>query len=202
MKKTAVLIAALAGLLLTAQAQAQAPGQGVYLGLSGSTVWTKGGMVYDDTVNEDTKPGGKIYGGYMSTDNWGVELGLHYLGTYDIKFANVKISDMQTAALSAVGVYTQPLFDTGFNVNLRFGLAFTEAKYTCVSSCGVGVPANVSTTVRGVSGTGGLGIGAKLSQAISVRVDFDHFGGIKHQVNLTEYSAGYDILSASVQVHF
>lgn len=202
MKRAAILIAALAGLLLTAQANAQAPGQGFYMGLGGGTVWSKGGQVYNDTVNEDASPGGKVYLGYMSTDSWGMELGLHSLGRYDTEFANAKISDMRTSALSVSGVYTQPLFDSGYNINVRLGLAFTEAKYTCASSCGAGTPANVDSNKRGISGTIGLGIGAKLSQAISVRVDFDHFGDVHHRVDFTEFNESYDVLSASVQVLF
>lgn len=202
MRKAGILIAALAGLLLTAPASAQAPGQGFYLGVGGGTVWTKGGQVYANTVNEDAGPGGKVFAGFMSTDSFGVELGLHSLGRYDIEFANAKISDMRTAALSVSGVYTRPLFETGYNVNVRLGLAFTEAKYTCASSCGIGTPANVDTKKRGVSGTIGLGIGAKLSQAFSVRLDFDHFGAVKHQVDFTEFNEAYDVLSASVQVLF
>lgn len=202
MRKTAILIAALAGLLLTAQASAQAPGQGFYVGLGGGTVWSKGGQIYNDTVNEDASLGGKVYAGYMATDNWGMELGLHSLGRYETEFANAKISDMRTAALSVSGVYTRPLFDSGFNVNVRLGLAFTEAKYTCASSCGLGIPANVDTRYRGVAGTIGIGIGAKITQALSMRVDFDHFGNVKHQVDLTEFNESYDVLSANLQLLF
>lgn len=202
MKRTAILIAALAGLLLAAQANAQAPGQGFYLGLGGGTVWSKGGQVYNDTVNEDAGPGGKVYAGYMSTDSFGMEIGLHSLGRYDIEFANAKISDMRTAALSVSGVYTRPLFDTGYNLNVRLGLAFTEAKYTCASSCGIGVPLNVDTTKRGVSGTIGLGIGALITQNLSMRMDFDHFGDVNHQVDLTQFKESYDVFSVNLQLRF
>lgn len=202
MRKAAILIAALAGLLVTAQAQAQAPGQGFYIGAGGGTVWSKGGQIYGNTVNEDTSLGGKVYAGYMATDNWGMELGLHSLGRYDTEFANAKISDMRTAALSVSGVYTRPLFDSGFNVNVRLGLAFTEAKYTCASDCGLGTPANVNSRYRGVAGTIGFGIGAKITQALSMRVDFDHFGNVKHQVDRTEFNEPYDVLSASLQLLF
>lgn len=205
MKKAAILIAALAGLLLTAQAGAQAPGQGFYIGAGGGTVWSKGGQIYGDTVNEDASLGGKVFAGYMATDNWGVELGLHSLGRYDAEFANAKIADMRTAALSVSGVYTRPIFDSGYNVNVRVGLAFTEAKYTCVSLCGpTATPglANVNSSYRGVAGTIGIGIGAKITQALSMRVDFDHVGNVKHQVDLTEFNESYDVLSANLQLLF
>lgn len=202
MKRTAILIAALAGLLLTAQAQAQAPGKGIYFGIGGGTVWSKGGQVYADTVNEDASTSGKVYAGYMSDDNWGMELGLHSLGRYEIEFANAKISDMKTTALTVAGVYTRPLFDTGYNVNMRLGLAFTDARYTCASSCGVGTPANVDTKKRGISGTIGLGIGALITQNLSMRVDFDHFGDVRHQVDFTEFNESYDVFSVSLQLRF
>lgn len=205
MKRTAILIAALAGLLLTLQAQAQAPGQGFYFGGGIGTVWSKGGQVYNDTINEDASPGGKVYAGYMSTDYWGMEVGLHSLGRYDTEFNNAKISDMKTTAISVAGVYTRPLFDTGYNVNVRLGLAFTNAQYTCVSLCGpTSTPglANVDSKKRGVSGTFGLGVGAKLTQALSMRLDFDHFGAVKHKVDLTEYGEFYDVLSVNLQLQF
>jgi len=202
MNRTAILIAALAGLLLAAQAQAQAPGQGLYIGLGVGTVWSKGGQIYNDTVNEDASPGGKAYIGYMSNDNWGMEFGLHALGEFEAKFGGAKIADMKTNALSISGVYTQPLFASGYNVNVRLGLAFTDARYTCASLCGSGTPANVDTKKRGTSGTIGIGIGAKITQALSMRVDFDHFGSVKHQVDATEFNESYDVLSANLQLLF
>jgi hypothetical protein len=205
MKRTAILFAALAGLLLTAPAQAQAPGKGYYMGLGVGTVWTDAGGIYNDTVNEDISAGGKIYGGYMWSDSWGMEVGLHSLGRYDVEFGGAKISDLKTTALSVTGVHTQPLFDWGYNINLRLGLAFTDAKYTCVSLCGTGTTPgllNVSSKRRGVSGTFGLGVSAKLSEDFSLRVDFDHFGSVHHQVDLTEYRDAYDVLSASLQLQF
>lgn len=205
MKRTAILFAALAGLLLTSQAQAQAPGKGTYLGLGFGSVWTDAGMIYNDTVNEDTSAGGKIYGGYMWNDSWGMEVGLHSLGRYDVEFGGAKISDVKTKALSVSAAYTRPLFDWGYNVNVRFGLAFTDAKYTCASLCGTGTTPgllNVSSRKRGTSGTIGLGVSARLSEDFSMRIDFDHFGSVHHQVDLTEYRDSYDVLSVSLQVLF
>lgn len=202
MKRTAILIAALAGLVLTAQAQAQAPGKGYYLGVGYGTVWTDAGGIYANTVNEDTAGAGKVFGGYMWTDSVGMEFSLQNLGRYDVEFNNAKISDLKTNALSVSLAYTQPLFTTGYNVNLRVGLAFTDAKYTCASTCGVGTPLNVSTRKRGTSGVLGLGVAAKLSEDFSLRMDFDHFGSVHHQVDFTEYRDSYDVLSVSLQVLF
>jgi opacity protein-like surface antigen len=199
MKKAAILIAALAGLLLAAQAQAQAPGQGFYLGGGIGTVWSDGGSIFSTTVNEDASPGGKIYFGYMQDENWGMEIGIHSLGKYESQLAGVPSDEFKTAAVSISGVYTKPLFDTGYNVNVRLGLAFTQAEYRCLSACTSLLP---DTKKRGVSGTIGLGIGAKLTQALSMRVDFDHFGSVKHAVGTTEYNESYDVLSANLQLLF
>lgn len=205
MKRTAILFAALAGLFLAAQAQAQAPKKGYYLGAAYNSVWTDAGGVYNDTVNEDTSPGGKIYGGYMWSDNWGMELGLQSLGKYESFFNGAKISELKTNAVSVSSVYTQPLFDWGYNVNVRFGLAFTEAKYACVSLCGTGTTPgllNVSTKNRGVSGTFGIGVSAKLTESLGMRVDYDHIGNVHHKVDLTEYRDGYDTFGVSLQLLF
>lgn len=202
MKRTAILIAALAGLLLAAQAQAQAPAKGYYLGLSYGTVWTDAGGVYTNTVNEDTSAGGKLYGGYMWSDNWGMELGVQSLGKYEIFFNGSKIADVKTTAVSVSSVYTQPLFDWGYHVNVRFGLAFTDARFNCASLCGVGSPLNVDTKKRGVSGTFGIGVGAKLTESLSMRVDYDHIGNVHHQVDVREYREGYDTFGVSLQLLF
>jgi len=205
MKRTAILIAALTGLLLTAQAQAQAPGKGFYMGLGYGTVWSDAGLIYPNTINEDTSGAGKIYAGFMMNDNWGMEVGLQSLGRYELEFNNAKISDMKTQALSVTAVYTKPLFDWGYNVNLRFGLAFTDARYTCVSDCGIGgAPGllNIDSRKRGTSGTIGLGFTAVLSEDFSLRLDYDHFGSVHHRVDLTEYKDAYDVLSISLQLLF
>lgn len=180
MKRTAILIAALCSALLATQAQAQAPGgKGFYMGIGYGTVWTDGGQIYSNTVNEDASGAGKVYAGYMMSDTWGMEVSLQSLGRYDVEFNNAKISDLKTRALAFTAAYTRPLFDWGYNVNVRFGLAFTEAKYTCASLCGPSATpglANVDSNKKGVSGTFGLGVAAKLSENFSARVDYDHFG--------------------------
>mgnify|MGYP001438342545 CR=1 FL=1 len=202
MKRTAILFAALAGLLLTAPAQAQAPGKGLYMGVGYGTVWTDAGGLYGNTVNEDASGAGKIYFGNMWNDSWGMEFGLQSLGTYDIEFNSALIAQVKTKVLSTTVVYTRPLFDWGYNVNVRFGLAFTDARHECVSLCGVGNPVNVSTRKKGTSGTIGLGLMAKLSDDFSLRVDYDHFGSVHHQVDFTEYRDAYDVFTVGLQLQF
>lgn len=72
----------------------------------------------------------------------------------------------------------------------------------CVTLCGAGSPANVDTKKRALSGLIGLGVGMRMSNDLEVRVDFDHFGGVHHQVDLTEFKAGYDVMSVSLKITF
>lgn len=199
MKRTAILIAALCGAFLASQAQAQAPGQGFYMGIGYGTVWSDGGSFYTTTVNEDTSAGGKLYAGYMSNDNFGMEVGIHSLGKYEVFLSpgGVKSDEFKTTAISVSGVYTKPLFDWGYNVNVRLGLAFTNVEYDCLAACVFS-----DTKKRGISGTIGLGVGAKLTQSLSVRVDYDHIGNVQHAVGPNEYRDFYDVFSANLQVQF
>lgn len=149
MRKTAILIAALAG--LSAGSQAQAEESATYMGIGFSGIWSNGGSVYSNTVNENVTSGGKIYGGYLSA---------------------------------------------------KVGLAFTEAKHSCVSLCGTGTPSNVDTKARGLSGLIGLGVGMRMSEDLEIRVDLDHFGSVHHKVDLTKFTTGYDVMSVSLKITF
>ncbi len=97
MRKTAILIAALAG--LSAGSQAQAEESAGYVGAGFSGIWSNGGSLYINTVNENVTSGGKIYGGYQ----WGpmgMEISYNHLGTYDILFAGAKYAQMKTSAIA------------------------------------------------------------------------------------------------------
>ena len=199
MKRTAILIAALAGLILTAPVRAQAPGQGAYLGIGYGSVWSNGGSFFSNTINEDTVAGGKIYAGYMRDDNWGIELGLHDLGKYDVFLLGAKTDEFKTTAVSVAGVFSTPI-GAGYSFNGRLGLAFTNVEYDCLQLCG-GAFAD-DTKKRGTSGMLGIGLGARLAQALSFRVDFDHFGSVHHAVGNTEYKESYDVLSVNLVLLF
>lgn len=201
MKRFAILITALGALHLAAPVQAQ----GFYLGGGVGSVWSDAGQIYSDTVNEDTVAGGKIFLGHLWTPNWGLEFGFHHLGRYDLELTDgTKVSDMQTRAISVAGVYTTPL-GAGFDFHARLGLAFTEAEYTCEALCGPSATpslANVDTKKRGTSGLIGIGLGARLAQNISMRIDWDHIGSVHHQVDRTEYRDAYDMLSVNLLFGF
>ena len=199
MKTFGMLCALLAGALLAGQAQAQAPGQGYYMGLGYGSVWSNGGSFFPNTINEDTVSGGRIVAGYMQDDRWGMEIGLHHLGEYEVFLLGTKTDEFKTTAVSVAGVMSVPVA-TGYFFNVRLGLAFTEAKYDCIVGCGVAP--FVDTKKRGTSGMIGLGVGARLTQALSMRIDFDHFGDVRHAVGNNEYKESYDVLTVNLLVQF
>ncbi|MEX2241590.1 MAG: outer membrane beta-barrel protein [Burkholderiales bacterium] len=199
MKRTAILIAALAGALLATHVQAQQPGQGGYLGIGYGSVWSDGGSFFANTINEDTVAGAKIYAGYMTSEYLGLEVGLHNLGKYEVFLLGTKTDEFKTTAVSVAGVLSVPV-GGGYYFNGRLGLAFTNVEYDCLQGCGV-APL-VDTKKRGTSGLLGLGLGAKLGQSAEVRIDFDHFGSVHHAVGTTEYKDSYDILSVNLVLLF
>jgi hypothetical protein len=195
-KRTAILIAALAGALLASHAQAQ---QGGYVGIGYGSVWSNGGSFFSNTINEDTVAGGKIYAGYMTSEYLGLEIGLHNLGKYEVFLLGTKTDEFKTTAVSVAGVLSVPV-GGGYSFNGRLGLAFTNVEYDCLQGCGV-APL-VDTKKRGTSGLLGLGLGAKLGQSAEVRIDFDHFGRVHHAVGNTEYKESYDVLSVNLVLLF
>jgi len=198
-KRTAILIAALAGLFLTVLAHAQAPGQGGYLGIGYGSVWSKGGSLLG-MINEDTVAGGRVFAGYMTDDYWGMELGLHSLGKYEVFEigTGLKTDEFKTTAVSVAGVLSTPV-GAGFYFNGRIGLAFTNVEYDCLQLCG---GTFVDTKKRGTSGMLGIGMGVRLAPGLSVRIDFDHFGSVHHAIGTTEYKDSYDIFSANLLLQF
>ena len=138
--------------------------------------------------------GGKIYVGFMTNANWGTEIALHHLGTFDAFLAGVKTDQWKATAVSVAGVYTTPL-GAGYSFNGRLGLAFTNVEYDCLQICSATVFDNKK---RGISGMFGLGLGASLTQNLQMRVDFEHIGSVHHAVGNTEYKDAYDVFSVSL----
>ncbi|MEO8719350.1 MAG: outer membrane beta-barrel protein [Burkholderiales bacterium] len=202
MKKTAILIAALVGVLLTFQAQAQEPGQS-FFGAGFGAVNTDGASPYTNTQDEDTASGYKIYAGTMFDNHFGMELGYYDLGRYNVNFGGAKLAESKASAITVAGVLATPL-GGGYYFHAKAGLAFTQFEITCRPLyCGTGgPPALANTTKRGVSGVLGLGLGARLWREIELRIDYDHFGAVHHQLSNFGYKNPYDILSVSMQFNF
>jgi hypothetical protein len=199
-KRTAILIAALAGVLLASHAQAQAPGQS-FFGVSFGAATTDGASPYTFTVDEDSSAGYRVYAGKMFDDHFGVELAYYDLGKYDVHLLGAKIAESKAAAITVAGVLATPL-GGGYWLQGKAGIAFTEFKIACLSLCGTLSPVLANTSKRGVSGVLGLGLGAQLSQNMLMRIDYDHFGAVHHQLSNAGYKNPYDILSVSVQFNF
>ncbi|MGH8687597.1 MAG: outer membrane beta-barrel protein [Burkholderiales bacterium] len=200
MKRFGMLCALLAGALFAAQAEAQSAGQG-YFGLGYGVTWSDP-IPYAGTLVNSSASAGKVYGGYMYS-NWGVEMGYYNLGNYDANINGATVGRVKTQAITVAGVYSAP-FGGAFNLRARLGIAFTDAEFTCPSSCGTltDPDLNVDTKQHGVAGMGGFGIGAKFAQDVSVQMDYEHFGSVNHKVNNTPYNAGYDLLTLSLQFAF
>lgn len=196
MKRTAILIAALAGALLAPYAQAQQPGQ-AYVGVGYGAVWTDGASPFTNTVDEDTEGGGKIYAGRM-WNRFGLEVGYYNLGKYDVSFGGAKIAETETTAIAVSGVMATPL-GGGFSFHAKLGLAFTQHEIECPGVCVASSPQLINTKKRGTSGLLGVGLGAQLSGSVLVRVDYEHIGNVHHAVGSFEYRDAYDMLSVNLQ---
>lgn len=200
MRRTAILIAALTGVLFAPHALSQEIGQS-YFGVGYGAVWSDSASPYANTLDDGTAAGGKIYGGKMG-DRFGIELGLYSLGKFDVNLLGAKLAETATTAVAVSGVMATPL-GGGYSFHAKLGLAFTQAEFTCSGAqCATQSPVGVNTKKRGTSGVFGLGVGAKLSQGVLVRVDFEHFGNVHHQISNTEYGDGYDMMSVSLQFNF
>ncbi len=194
MKRTAILIAALTSVLLSTQALAQRSGPAGYLGFGFGSVASNGASFFSNTINEDTVAGGKVYAGFMRDAHWGMEIGLHNLGTFDAFLLGVKTDEWKATAVSVVGVYTTPIA-AGYSFIGRLGLAFTNVEYDCIQGCGGTVFDNKK---RGTSGLIGFGVGAQLWQNVQVRFDYEHIGSVRHMVGNTEYQDPYDTFSVNL----
>lgn len=200
MKRTAILIAVLAGALLAAHAQAQEPGQS-YFGIGYGAVWSDSASPYANTLDDGTTAGAKIYAGSMQ-ERFGLELGLYHLGEFEVNLLGAKLAETRTTAAAVSGVMATPL-GGGYTFHAKLGLAFTQAEFTCSGAqCATQSPPGVNTKKRGMSGLFGLGVGAKMGQNVLMRIDFEHFGNVHHQIGNTEYGDGYDILSVNLQFNF
>ena len=199
MKKIGMLFALLAGALLAAHAQAQAPGQ-YYFGVGVGAMWSNGASPYTNTSDDKRATGGKIYAGKMA-GSWGLELSGYHLGDYDVKFNNVTIAESKPRAIFVSAVYVTDL-GGGYTFHAKGGIGFTRHTYTCVSSCGTGTPANVDTETDNLSGMWALGFGSRLTQNIEARMDWEHVGSFHHAVSTTTYKESVDMFTVSLQFGF
>jgi hypothetical protein len=180
MKKTALLFALLAGALLAAQASAQ----GAYAGAGVMQVSTN---TAEDFAAVFIGPGSsadgsassfKLYAGYQWASRFGVEAGYYDLGTYSVSTFGVKTDEFATTAFTISGTYAIPM-GTSVDLNLKFGIAFTNADYTCLAAgCGFATSSGRSSS----AGLFGAGVGWRLAPNFGLRADFEYFTGVEHSV--------------------
>jgi len=200
-KRTAILIAALAGVLAGSQVHAQSPG--FYFGASGgaaTTDATSNVAALTGGVHDDKTPNAyKVYGGRMWED-YGIEIGYYDLGKYKFLsgFAGPVQDELQTSAIAVSGVIARPL-GQGYFFNAKVGVAFTQTKYDCKLSCGVPF---IDTQRRGNSGLLGLGLGWEASKALSFRMEYEHIGAVQHAIYNQRFKNAYDLFSIGLMVQF
>lgn len=200
MKRIGMLGALLAGALLAVPALAQEPGQG-YFAFGYGSARTDGASPYTNTQDDASAGGLRLYGGKLIWDNIGMEVGYYDFGTLDVTFGGAKIAETKTQGVTISGIFVVPL-GGGFNLRGRGGILFSQARFTCVSQCGVGTPVNANTKQTDVSGTLGAGVSARLGKDVEIRLDYDHFGNVKHSVSGTTYNDSYDTVSLALQFNF
>ena len=202
MRKILTLLAALAAALLMTPAQAQT--SGAYAGAGVMSVWTNNAKEFARTTygfsgsGEDTATGFKVYGGYLWPSRFGVEVGYYDLGSYDVKDFGAKTDEFAVNAFTVSGVFAMPI-GRNFDFNAKAGIAFTNADYTCMSLC---VFPYINTSKSGTAGVLGAGVGWRVAPNVSLRIDHEYFGGVRHAVGNLEADYGYSALSLSAQVRF
>ena len=196
---------ALALVLAAPTAWSQEQTGGLFLGVSGIAAYTDAARTMESitggTHDKSVPNGGKVFGGYM-WDRWGVELAYYYLGKYDFLNAPAvgQIQDqLETRAVTMAGVYEAQMAPT-MSLFFRAGLAITRTQYDCKLGCGS--PPFLDTKKTATSGMGGVGLGFRLTQRSSVRLEWEHFGSVHHAVANQEFKDAYDLFSLGVRLMF
>jgi hypothetical protein len=204
MKKTAFIAALLVGVLLGAQVQAQTRGTGGYFGAGVMQTYTDNASDFAwysipaGGSAEGSATGFKVYGGYVWPARFGIEVGYYDLGTYDVYTFGAKSDEFRTTALAFSGTFSLP-FNPSAELLLKFGLAFTDADYRCLSSCGWPY---VDTTYSDLAGIMGIGVGWRIAPSFSMRADWEYVGPVTHSVGGMIGEYGYSAVSIAGQFHF
>lgn len=204
MKRIAFLVALLASALFAAQAHAQSRGTGGYFGAGVMQTYTDNATEFAFFAipaggsADSTSTGFKIFGGYVWPARFGIEVGYYDLGTYDVQTFGVKSDEFRTTALAFSGTYSMPI-NPSVDLMFKLGLAFTDADYRCLSSCGWPF---VDTSHSDLAGLMGIGLGWRIAPNFAVRADYEYFGGVVHSVGGMIGEYGYSAVSIAGQFHF
>lgn len=199
MKKMAFLSALLAVASVPIAVQAQEMPSGSYIGLSILSAHTRAVTGYASSVGRegDTKaPGAKLYSGVM-WGNWGLEADIYYLGQFKVAAGGVQSDEFEAIASAILGTYTAPVGETGI-IGLRAGVARVSAEYSCVAAC-LGITSATKTSTVPVYG---FSVGWRMSQRITVRMDFDRFSEVEHATPAGSIKSPYKVASLGAQFNF
>jgi hypothetical protein len=204
-KTFACLAALLAGALLGgAQAHAQARVSGGYVGVGAMQAYTNNATDFAALAigfggsADSNATGYKVYGGYVWPQRFGFEVGWYDLGSYDVFTFGVKSDEFKTSALAFSGTYSLPI-NPSVDARFKVGLAFTNVDYRCSSACGWPY---ISTSHSDIASLLGAGVGWRLAQNFSVRLDWEYFGGVAHSVGGVLALYDYNTFSLAGQFHF
>jgi hypothetical protein len=198
-KKTALLLSALAAASVAGQAQAQT--RGGYFGIGALSASTDNArdfaLAYGGTAADKTASGMKIYGGYL-WNRFGIEGGYYDLGSYEVITGTQKSDDFKVSAFTVSGVFAMPL-GNNFTFGGKLGLAFTSAKYRCYLLSCTGTP---DTSESDIAAIFGAGIGWRPAPNFTLRADLESIGDVSHAAGLVTAQYPYTILSVSAQFNF
>jgi OOP family OmpA-OmpF porin len=200
----ALLAALLASALLGAQAHAQAGRTGAYFGAGVMQVYTDNASEFATYEigfggsGDSHATGFKVYGGYVWPSRFGFEAGWYDLGTYDVTLFNVKSDEFRISALAFLGTWWMPI-NPSVDVLFKFGLAFTDVEYRCLTACGWPY---VDTNTSDVTMPFSIGVNWRVASGFSVRAEYEYFGFVVHRVGGLMGEYDYSAVSIAGQFHF
>ena len=208
--KRSILVLLGAAFALCIAPQVRAADTGWYLGAGGGA-GRIGFRIEDFTqgVNErqdDLKPAGKVFAGYMFNPNWGIETAYASLGTfryqYDAGTGGTASLDYKVRGVSFSGVGNAPLTDR-FSLFARIGLFYSDVRNTVTDSNGtlaalLATPGTESKK-RKTSGTYAIGMQYEMVKHVDWRVEYEDFREVG---NVSVGRAQASMLSTSIVFTF
>lgn len=191
MKRTILALLGVAFALCLAP-QVRAADTGWYLG-AGVGAGRNGFRIEDFTIGvnehqDDLKPAGKVFAGYMFNQNWGIETAYANVGTfryqYDAGAAGTASLDYKVRGISLSGVGNAPLTDR-FSLFARIGLFYSDVRNTVTDSNGtlatVFVAPGTEFKKRKTSGTYAIGMQYEVVKHVNWRVEYEDFREVGNQ---------------------
>lgn len=181
-----------AGLLTTvALGQAQAAptsqdGTGPYAGIELARAHFGISSALPSTARDSQATGGRLYGGYRFTPNFGLEAGYAGLGSLSETVTvggGAVTQDAKARSLYAAGTAQMPLTDA---LALRGKLGVSRGKVWGANQ----LPAANSLIGSSTSLMGGLGLDYRLNRDITLTADYSHYGHVSDKVRASSVGIG------------